>query len=635
MDTDEWGIVQRYQDVSQQWHETSPQTRSAILRDMRADERAPPRHGEAAVFVLGPGESRSLGAEGRLTLEDGTSLKIRNRLPQDLPFGYHRFRRNDEDAETMLIVSPGECVLPAGTLWGWAVQLYAARSKESWGIGDFADLRQIARWSNTLGARMLLVNPLHAVAPVAPQQPSPYYPSSRRFRNPLYLRVEEAPGAGEANIDLSPLARAGRALNENRTIDRDAVFRLKQQALEKLWERFTSDAAFEHYRAAAGKSLEEFAAYCCLAERHGGDWRRWPEEYRRPDDAVLRRAAELDPRRFAYHQWLQWRLDEQLARAAGQMPFVQDLPIGIDPGGADAWVWQDELAENCSVGAPPDMYNTLGQDWGLPPFIPHKLREAGYRPFIETIRATLRHAAGLRIDHVMGLFRLFWIPQGGGPQQGAFVRYRADELLAIVAVESQRAGAFVVGEDLGTVEPGVREKMAAHKMLSYRVLWMEEGPPEEYPEQAMVAVTTHDLPTVAGIQNGSDLEAQRSLGLNPNEAAMQRLRERLGTMTGLTDDEPIEKWVAATYRHLARAPSLIYSATLEDAMGVNERPNMPNTTNEQWPDWSIGLPGGIEAVQQAPLAATIAEIFSSAAKRPHAASSPHFGLASKPRKARP
>ncbi|HVW37287.1 MAG TPA: 4-alpha-glucanotransferase, partial [Pirellulales bacterium] len=228
----------------------------------------------------------------------------------------------------------------------------------------------------------------------------------------------------------------------------------------------------------------------------------------------------------------QWLLDEQLARAASELPFVQDLPIGIDPGGADAWVWQDVLASGCSVGAPPDMLNTQGQDWGLPPFIPHKLRSAGYRPFIETIRATLRHSAGLRIDHVMGLFRLYWIPQGFGADRGAFVRYQADELLAIVALESQRAGAFVVGEDLGTVEPGVREAMTEHGMLSYRVLWMEDEPPEEYPELAMVAVTTHDLPTIAGILSGSDLAAQRSLGLAPNEAAMRRLREKLDEFAG-------------------------------------------------------------------------------------------------------
>lgn len=615
MDTDAWGIDSRYQDVGQQWHATPSDVRQAIRQAMRVGEHDSPPAEEGAVLVLHPGESRSMPASGQLTLEDGTTLEIHGRLPEDLPPGYHRFRSRDDEAGVLLIVSPGKCCLPKQPLWGFAVQLYAARSGGSWGMGDLADLRQIAQWAGGLGAGMLLVNPLHAVAPAPPQQPSPYFPSSRRFRNPLYLRLEEASGAADAGLELAPLARAGRALNENRRVDRDAVFRLKQQAFELLWERFSPNAAFDDYCVSAGRPLREFAAYCCLAERHGGDWRRWPAEFRRANDDVLRRAAELNPRRFAYHQWLQWLLDEQLARAAGQLPFVQDLPIGIDPGGADAWVWQDELAENCSVGAPPDMYNTQGQNWGLPPFIPHQLRRAAYRPFIETIRATLQHAAGLRIDHVMGLFRLYWIPQGFGADRGAFVRYRADELLAIVALESQRARAFVVGEDLGTVEPGVREKMAKCQMLSYRVFWMEEQPPEKYPEQAMVAVTTHDLPTVAGVKSGSDLEAQRSLRLKPNEAAMQRLRDRLAELAGLDEQAPIEEWIAAVYRSLARAPSLIYSATLEDVLAVHERPNMPNTTSEQWPDWSLGLPGGLEALRSAPLASTIAEIFAAALQR--------------------
>ena len=617
MDTDPWGIDRRYQDVAQQWHDTPPETRRAILAAMGESDGPPHEAGEdrdQAVIVMRPGETRSVRGVGELTLEDGAQLKLAGRTPPDLPLGYHTFRPHDGGQETLLIVSPAKCRLLEKRLWGFAAQLYAARSAASWGIGDFADLRRLSKWSAELGAGMLLVNPLHAAAPVIPQQPSPYYPSSRRFRNPLYLRVEDTPGASELTAELAPIAAAGRALNENRQIDRDAVFRLKRQALETLWNRFPSDAAFDFYRLQEGKPLAEFAAYCCLAERYGGDYRRWPEEFRRPGDAVLSRVEEEDPKRFAFHQWLQWLLDLQLARAAEELRFVQDLPIGIDPGGADAWAWQDKLAAGCTVGAPPDMLNTQGQDWGLPPFIPHKLRRAAYRPFIQTIRATLRHSAGLRIDHVMGLFRLYWIPQGFGADRGAFVRYRANELLAIVALESQRAGAFVVGEDLGTVEPGVREAMAEHGMLSYRVLWMEDEPPEKYPELAMVAVTTHDLPTIAGIRSGSDLAAQRSLGLNPNEAAMRRLGEKLDELAGLDHRQPIDAWIAVTYQHLARAPSRILSATLDDLLIVEKRPNMPNTGSAQWPNWSLGLPGGLESLEAAPLARTIAEVFNTATK---------------------
>jgi 4-alpha-glucanotransferase len=610
MTTDEWGIDDGYEDVHGRQHETSSETRSAILAAMGAGET--PLDTDV-VRVVRPGQAASLGP-GVLTLEDGTGLKLVDRLPEDLPLGYHRFRPRRGGAEMLLIAAPGECHLPPHPLWGWAVQLYAARSADSWGIGDFADLRRLAEWSRTLDAGMLLVNPLHAASPVAPRQASPYCPSSRRFRNPLYLCIEEVPGASASGVDLESLAAAGRAMNAERYIHRSAAFELKRQALEAIWDRFSGHVEFQRYCAEQGRALEEFAAFCCLAEQHGGDWRRWPSEWRRADEATLRRAAERQPNRFAYHQWVQWLLDEQLARAAKAAPFVQDLPIGIDSGGADAWVWQDELAAGCSVGAPPDMYNTQGQDWGLPPFIPHKLRQAGYRPFIETIRATLRHAGGLRIDHVMGLFRLYWVPQGAGAKHGAFVRYRPEELLAIVALESRRAGAFVVGEDLGTVEPGVRERLAEHGLLSYRVLWMEEGPPQDYPELAMVAVTTHDLPTIAGLHGGRDLAAQKSLGLKPNEEATQKLRRRLGEAIGLDEHAAKEDWIVGLYRHLAQAPSLIFSATLEDMLAVEERPNMPNTI-DQWPNWSIGLPGGIEALEASPLAAAVAEIFNDATKR--------------------
>ena len=217
------------------------------------------------------------------------------------------------------------------------------------------------------------------------------------------------------------------------------------------------------------------------------------------------------------------------------LPVMQDLPIGVDPNGADAWVWQDLLATDVTVGAPPDEYNTLGQNWGLPPFVPHKLRAAAYQPFRHTIQATLRHAAGLRIDHVMGLFRLFWIPRETEPSLGAFVRYPADELLAILALESTRAQAFVVGEDLGTVEAEMRDQLDAHRLLSYRLLWFETEPPSGYPARALAAVTTHDLPTIAGLWSGADLQTQQELGLHPNTAGLQEIRQRLQEMTGLPD----------------------------------------------------------------------------------------------------
>jgi 4-alpha-glucanotransferase len=452
---------------------------------------------------------------------------------------------------------------------------------------------------------MALMNPLHAPLPIHPQQPSPYYASSRRYRNPLYLRIEEIPGAAEAGIELEPLARAGRALNEERRIDRDTVFTLKMTALDLLWRRFPGDPAFERFRREAGRSLEDFATFCALAEVHRSGWYSWPEEYRHPRSGAVTRFAVEHADRVAFHAWIQWLLDEQLARAGAEIPLVQDLAIGVDPNGADGWAWQDVLARGVSVGAPPDEFNTQGQDWGLPPFIPGRLRAEAYRPFVETLRASLRHTGGLRIDHVMGLFRLFWIPIGLGPKHGTYVRYPSDDLLAIVALESQRANAYIVGEDLGTVEDTVREQLAAHRMLSYRLLWFEPGPPRTYPRLALSAVTTHDLPTVAGLWNGSDLAAQREIGLRPNEVGTRELRERIQKLAGVAPDAPVEEVIVRTYARLAEAPSAVLTATLDDALAVSERPNMPGTVTE-WPNWSIALPLPLEDLETAALPRRIA-----------------------------
>jgi 4-alpha-glucanotransferase len=303
--------------------------------------------------------------------------------------------------------------------------------------------------------------------------------------------------------------------------------------------------------------------------------------------------------------WLQWLLDRQLARASECLAMMQDLPIGVDPDGADAWLWQDYMAAGVGIGAPPDLFNTQGQNWGLPPFIPHRLRAAAYHPFIQTIRATMRHAGGLRIDHAMGLFRLYWIPQGAEAKHGAYVRYNADEMLAIVALESQRARAFVIGEDLGTVEEGVREKLSENAVLSYRLMWFEEEPPSKFPVDALAAVSTHDLPTIAGVWTGSDLEAQKKLGLKPNEEGQQQWRDKLLDQVD-AEDAPIDQVIVAAHELLATAPSRILTASLEDALAVEERPNMPSTLNDRWPNWSLALPVDAEAVRCHPLVRKVA-----------------------------
>jgi 4-alpha-glucanotransferase len=287
---------------------------------------------------------------------------------------------------------------------------------------------------------------------------------------------------------------------------------------------------------------------------------------------------------------------------------MQDLPIGVDPGGADAWLWQDILAKEVSVGAPRDPFSESGQNWGLPPFVPHKLRAAGYEPFARTLRSAMRYSAGLRIDHAMGLFRLFWIPAGQSPRKGAYVRYNAEEMLSIVALESVRARAFVVGEDLGTVEPGVREKLAQFRVLSYRVLWFEENPPAHYPELSLASISTHDLPTVAGAWSGADFKEQKECGMETSEEGAEKNRKQLQKIADVAESAPVSEAIVKAHEALAEARSVVVLASLDDALGVERRPNLPGTTDDKRPNWSIPLPKKLEEIETDPTVLRIAGI---------------------------
>ena len=595
---DEWGIEHRYTDAGGEVREVDSSTVDAlraVIGEPGGDAAPDPvvvRRGEP--FTFAPGE---------LQLEDGRRLEVGPERPAKVPLGYHR-HCDERGEERLVIVAPPRCHLPAQRAWGWAVQLYAARSASSWGVGDLRDLSRLARWAGELGAGFLLVNPLGAVRPVQPQQPSPYFPASRPFRNPLYLRVEDVPRAAQAEGFAAAVA-AGRALNGSDRVERDLAWRHKRRVLEQVWEVSRGDAEFERWFEGQPDSLRRYGTWAALVEEHGGSWREWPEHLRHPASSAVRSAGAEREDRARYHVWLQWRVEQQLVDAARRLPLIQDLPIGVDPDGFDAWEWQDLLADGVSVGAPPDEFNTAGQDWGLPPFVPWKLRAAGYEPFIETVRATMATDGGLRIDHVMGLFRLWWIARDAGAADGAYVRLPAEDLLAIVALESQRARAFVVGEDLGTVEESARDALRDHGVLSYRLLWFEEDAPERWPEAAMAAVTTHDLPTVAGLWDGSDLATQQRLGLEPNVEGTNEMRARLADGGGLADDASTDDAVLAAHRLLARAPSTLLVATLDDALAAPGRPNLPGADEER-DNWALPLPAAIEELERHPVARGIA-----------------------------
>ncbi|HTJ40281.1 MAG TPA: 4-alpha-glucanotransferase, partial [Dactylosporangium sp.] len=416
--------------------------------------------------------------------------------------------------------------------WGWMIQLYGVRSRSSWGVGDFADLAEFTRWAASTGAGVVLVNPLHAVAPVDPMPTSPYSPSSRRFVNPLYLRVEDlpeylaAPASLRADIDaLRPPLGSSAEL-----IDYATTWPAKRSALELLFATLGAEMSTFFAKNPDNSAVRDFATYTALAEAHGPDWRAWPADLRRPGRPAYEAA---DPERVAFHAWLQHRCAEQLesanAAAAG-MPIgiVHDLAVGIDPGGADAWVLQDVIAQGARVGAPPDAFNQQGQDWGLATWRPDRLAATGYAEYRSLLRDILTHAGGLRVDHVAGLWRLWWIPPGHGAAEGAYVHYDAAAMLGVLVEEATRAGAVVVGEDLGTVEPVVTSTLQERNILGSSVLWFtrdDDGafiPPARWPAASMASISTHDLPTAAGFLTGEHVRARDAAGVLTRSVAAEQ-----------------------------------------------------------------------------------------------------------------
>lgn len=601
-----WGVQTAYVDATGVRRRVSRDAVQRALASMRAESPRPAAGGP--VFAR-PGERLPAGVASVVAEDGSEELTARTgglaRLPR-MPAGYHTLRMRD-GTERPLVTAPRRCFLPPMCGWGWAAQVYALHSDRSWGMGDLADLRALREWSHRHGAAALLINPLHAPRPMLPQEPSPYFPSTRRFRNPLYLAIEEVPGAAQ-RPEIRVIAAEARALSSARVIDRDRIYALKMHALALLWERFGGDDRFDQYCRDGGDELVRYACFCVLCDRYPEPWHRWPEEYRHPMSAAVRRLADGERRRVDFHRWLQWLLERQLdAASAGDAgtagtrvesapAVIHDLAVGFSPDGADAWEWQDLLAPGMRVGAPPDEYLLEGQDWGLPPFDPHRLRAARYEPLRQTLRALLRPGHGVRIDHVMGLFRLWWVPADESAAEGVYVRYPSRELLDIVALESARRRAFVVGEDLGTVETGVRAELHRRDILSYRVAWFESRPPRTYTQRAVAAATTHDLPTVAGVWTGADVRELMELGVPINQPAEARLRRRLKRLAGVRERTMVDEVIVSAYEALATAPSRLVLATLDDAAAAERRPNIPGTLMR--PNWSIPLPRSLEQLER-------------------------------------
>ncbi len=575
-------------------------------------------------------------------------------LQATVPCGYHRLailRGGDVLGEAMFAVVPARSFRPpavedGGRVWGAAAQLYAVRSERNWGIGDFTDLATLLAQWGARGADVIGVNPLHALFPHNPLHASPYSPSSRCFVNVLYLDVEaiqEFAQCEEANAHArTPEFRSRlKALRDTDLVDYAGVAEVKLPLLERCYAHFREHhlgggtpraQAFGAYRAAQGEALRRHALFEALQEHfHLQDaqvwgWPVWPQAYRDPAAPEVARFAESSAVRVEFYEYLQWQADEQLG-AVGRRSMAlglgvglyQDLAVSVDRGGAEAWANQDLYAIAASVGAPPDEFNLRGQDWGLPPLVPERLRAAAYAPFIATLRANMRHAGALRVDHVMALARLFWVPQGSSPRDGTYVRYPFEDLVGILALESHRNRCMVIGEDLGTVPDEVRTTLTRVGILSYRVLFFERQHsgdfkrPAEYPADSLVTAATHDLPTLAGYWEGRDLALRRELGLYPKEEAHQaqvlgRAQDRARLLLALeregllpegasVDPASLPEMTGALLLQLqiflARSPARMLVVQLEDVLGVREQVNLPGTTDEH-PNWRRKLPLALE-----------------------------------------
>ncbi|MEW2165727.1 4-alpha-glucanotransferase [Streptomyces sp. NPDC007084] len=572
------------------------------------------------------------------TLPDGTRLRITTEQGEtrasvdDLPPGVHALHATAPDGRTAdahLVVAPARLPAPPGRTYGLLVQLYSLLSRRSWGMGDLGDLAELTAWAGrALGAGFVQVNPLHAAVPGDPTDPSPYRPSSRRFPDPVHLRVEDVPEyAYVADRDrLAPVLERAEQLRESvlrkgALIDRDAVWELKREALEAVRAVPLGPgrrAAYADFLAEEGQALEDHATWYALAEVHGSDWRTWPAGLRDPRSPETARARGELMDRVDFHSRLAWLTDAQLAAAqrsardAGMaVGLVHDLAVGVHPDGADAWAQQEYFAAGMSVGAPPDAFNARGQDWGLPPWRPDRLAASGYAPYRRLLRALLRHAGALRIDHVMGLFRLWWVPQGQPPTEGSYVRYDAEAMLAILVLEASRAGTLVIGEDLGTVEPGVRETLQERGVLGTSVLWFERDwdgdgrplPPESWRADCLATATTHDLPSTAARLTGDHVELRAGLGLllgsldEERAAAAADTREwltllsRLGLLHGTAGGSPAsaeEAEIQAVHRFLLRTPARMIGVWLPDTVGDRRPQNLPGTW-DQYPNWRLPI----------------------------------------------
>jgi 4-alpha-glucanotransferase len=526
-------------------------------------------------------------------------------------------------AEQVTPAFQGTHALPRRS-WGIAVQLYGIRSHRNWGHGDFTDLAKLIDIASAVGASAIGLNPLHALFDDWAEEASPYFPSSRLFLNPLYIDIEAIP---EIPRDaLADFASSVAALRQRDLVDYAGVARCKTKTLRLAFDAFRKLATearrqqFEDFKRARGPMLQSFTAFEVLRRRFGKPWWEWPVELRKPDETVLRDALSTDADERDYHAFVQWIADQQLsacrtrAQDAGlPIGLYLDVAVGVRADGFDAWSNQEFILPSLEIGAPPDQLNTEGQRWGLAGVNPLSLIENDCAPFREVLRASMQHAGAIRIDHILGLKRFYLIPRGVRADQGAYVRFPFEALLAAASEESNASRCIVIGEDLGTVPPGFQDTLARYGIWSFQVMLFQRAADggflaqDHYRENALVTFATHDLPTFAGWMSGRDLAVKRGLGLDPGETDHDRAaaKEALGramAWRGLPNVDCL-----SVTRFLADTPSRLLMVSLEDALGVVEQVNLPGTIDEH-PNWRRRLAVSLEDLLRASTLRAIATV---------------------------
>lgn len=545
-------------------------------------------------------------------------------------------RRAEIEATQQLIVVPDRCIVPSDLLgarkaFGVFANLYSIRGDRNWGVGDVGDLETLGLWIASTGGSFVGLNPLHALLNRGGDI-SPYGPVTRLWRNPIYIEVDrvpefaEVPGMAE-RVRSPEIGSALAALRESPRVEYQQAWAMKSLALDALHAAFLDlrsrngthprVAEYNEFVARGGRWLEDYATWMAIAEsRNEWTWRMWPEELQSRDSEAVRRFASDHSRRVDFHKWAQFELDRQIGEVASacrnagmEIGLYQDLAVGSSGTGSDAWAQRNLFRDGAAIGAPPDPYSDFGQNWGLPPIDPRALRNDRYRYFIQLVRAGFRHAGALRMDHVMGLFRLFWIPEGASGKDGAYVRYPADELLGILALESQRHNAIVVGEDLGVVPAEVPPAMQKWGILSSKVLYFEREhgggfkPQASYPELSLASANTHDMPTIAGFWSGRDIELRKSLGLVDDEgsddSSAHRSNEKRLLLDRLRDDAalPLHDHPSldaagvpavkrAVHELLCASPAALVAFSLDDLGDETEPINVPGVGTDRYPCWS-------------------------------------------------